>query len=205
VRHLPRPRTLLAAALLAVLAALTPTSSASAEPQDQRKQHGSHEKSDQPTKHHRPGKHKKTKTIATPSPTAVPSASPEPAVLGPTAPARPSPTPVRVLSGHTLGALSYADARPIPRRTTAAAAGTEKPLTVTWPPHDRREWPVVAASVRSVVDHPTAPLLVGALIGLFLLVQSRLDRYDPKLTRDPGIYPPDLRFGPAVRSKQPVR
>jgi hypothetical protein len=56
--------------------------------------------------------------------------------------------------------------------------------------------------VHQVVTHPTAPLLVGVLIGLFLLVQSRIDRDDPKLAAASDVAAPDrpdLRFGPPLR------
>jgi hypothetical protein len=114
----------------------------------------------------------------------------------------------RRLSGRTVAALSYDGAEPVlalPFTVPAAAApaGAERPpaTQVTWPPHDRVEWPAVTRSVRTAVAHPTAPLLVAALIGLFLLVQHLIDRNDPKLAGGLRNEPADLRFGAPVRGR----
>jgi len=206
------PRRLLGAVLVAGVAALAPVSSAAAAPppaptpaparESPAAHHHEHAKKEKHPKHEHDAKRSTAALSPSPSTTPTPSPSPsaEPAMLGPTAPAHPSPSAWRVLSGQTLGGLSYADPTPAPRRTRAPVAAVQgPPLAVTWPPHDRTEWPDVATSVRSVATHPTAPLLVGALIGLFLLVQNRIDRNDPKLVRGFREDIPDLKFGPVVR------
>jgi hypothetical protein len=59
--------------------------------------------------------------------------------------------------------------------------------------------PAVHTLVQTSVRHPVAPLALGVLVLLFLLVQHRIDRRDPKLRRIASTELPDLEFGNAVR------
>ena len=57
--------------------------------------------------------------------------------------------------------------------------------------------PAVHAIVRNQVQNPAAPLTIAAIVVLFLLVQHRIDRRDPKLAA--AVRPePMLEFGSAV-------
>ena len=69
---------------------------------------------------------------------------------------------------------------------------------VRWQPHEPVEPPLLRA-LRTTAKDPTTPLLFAALLGLFLLVQNRIDRDDPKLSLVHRTDPTDLRFGPARR------
>jgi hypothetical protein len=86
----------------------------------------------------------------------------------------------------------------------APAIVVQRPRLPTWPPHDPAEWPTVSRSVRAAAEHPTAPLLVVGLIGLFLLVQHHIDRGDPKLAAGYRSNAGDLRFGAPVRRETSV-
>jgi hypothetical protein len=59
--------------------------------------------------------------------------------------------------------------------------------------------PVVQKIVTRSVDNPQAPLALAAIVLLFLLVQHRIDRRDPKLRVAPRTQPDLLEFGSAVR------
>jgi hypothetical protein len=59
--------------------------------------------------------------------------------------------------------------------------------------------PVVHTIVQRSVSHPEAPLSLALIVGLFLLIQHRIDRRDPKLAGAPRVEPPDLEFGGAIR------
>ncbi|MDT7572878.1 MAG: hypothetical protein QOE05_3052 [Actinomycetota bacterium] len=59
--------------------------------------------------------------------------------------------------------------------------------------------PVVQNLVQRSVQHPEAPLALGAVVLLFLLVQHRIDRRDPKLRVSPRGMSEELEFGSAVR------
>jgi hypothetical protein len=59
--------------------------------------------------------------------------------------------------------------------------------------------PTVNTLVTTSVRHPTAPIALAAIVVLFLLVQHRIDRRDPKLRRATSADLPDLEFGKAVR------
>jgi hypothetical protein len=59
--------------------------------------------------------------------------------------------------------------------------------------------PVVHTIVQRSVSHPEAPLALGLVVVLFLLVQHRIDRRDPKLARAASREPADLEFGSAIR------
>jgi hypothetical protein len=59
--------------------------------------------------------------------------------------------------------------------------------------------PAVQDAVQRTVQQPAAPLSIALAVLLFLLVQHRIDRRDPKL-RVPSQAPYDvLEFGSAVR------
>jgi hypothetical protein len=48
------------------------------------------------------------------------------------------------------------------------------------------------------LEKPQFPLLLLVVVGLFLLIQNRIDRKDPKLASAPVDSEPTLGFGPAV-------
>jgi hypothetical protein len=58
--------------------------------------------------------------------------------------------------------------------------------------------PVVQTIVQRSVGHPEAPFALLGIVALFLLVQHRIDRRDPKLARPTRQEPDTLEFGSAV-------
>ena len=60
--------------------------------------------------------------------------------------------------------------------------------------------PVVQQIVQRSVEHPEAPVAIAVVVALFLLVQHRIDRRDPKLAGPGRGEPETLRFGSAIRS-----
>jgi hypothetical protein len=59
--------------------------------------------------------------------------------------------------------------------------------------------PAVQSAVQRTVQQPAAPVAMALAVLLFLLVQHRIDRRDPKLRVSPlGAYE-ELEFGSAVR------
>jgi hypothetical protein len=58
--------------------------------------------------------------------------------------------------------------------------------------------PAVQAVVSRSVRQPVAPLAMALVVVLFLLLQHRIDRRDPKLARDLRHDPTDLEFGSAI-------
>jgi len=89
--------------------------------------------------------------------------APAAAVQGPRLPSRPTKArkPVRA-------------AKAAPTAPTASAPGISP---------DAEVLPALTTVVRRAADEPTAPLLVALIVGVFLLVQHRIDRRDPKLAR----------------------
>jgi hypothetical protein len=59
--------------------------------------------------------------------------------------------------------------------------------------------PAVKNIVTHSVQHPETPIALGLILVLFLLVQHRFDRRDPKLRVAPRGETDELRFGSAVR------
>jgi hypothetical protein len=59
--------------------------------------------------------------------------------------------------------------------------------------------PAVHSIVTSSVSHPQAPLAIGFVVLLFLSIQHRIDRRDPKLAPTPRGQRDELRFGEAIR------
>lgn len=59
--------------------------------------------------------------------------------------------------------------------------------------------PVVQTLVQRSVEHPEAPVAIATVVALFLLVQHRIDRRDPKLAIARRREPEVLRFGSTVR------
>jgi hypothetical protein len=58
--------------------------------------------------------------------------------------------------------------------------------------------PAVQAIVTRSVQRPAAPIGIGLVVLLFLLVQHRIDRRDPKLARNSPSDLPDLEFGAVI-------
>jgi hypothetical protein len=56
--------------------------------------------------------------------------------------------------------------------------------------------------LNSTITRPQLPLALLFVVVLFLLVQNRIDRRDPKLAAAPVTAEPELSFGPRVRSLQ---
>jgi hypothetical protein len=50
------------------------------------------------------------------------------------------------------------------------------------------------------LEKPQFPLLLLVVVALFLLIQNRIDRKDPKLASAPVDSEPTLGFGPAVEA-----
>ncbi len=57
----------------------------------------------------------------------------------------------------------------------------------------------IADAVTETFKKPTLPLALLVIVVLFLLVQNRIDRRDPKLSGAPALADDDLEFGPAFR------
>jgi hypothetical protein len=60
----------------------------------------------------------------------------------------------------------------------------------------REVLPAVTTVVRRSVERPELPLSLLAVVAMFLLVQHRIDRRDPKLAQAPRHEPADLVFRP---------
>ena len=60
--------------------------------------------------------------------------------------------------------------------------------------------PVAGTLLTSTARHPQLPLTLIAVVLLFVLVQHRIDRRDPKLALAVPSEPRDLPFGGVVRS-----
>ncbi|MDX6199180.1 MAG: hypothetical protein QOJ79_2331 [Actinomycetota bacterium] len=58
--------------------------------------------------------------------------------------------------------------------------------------------PAVQNAVQRTVQQPAAPVAMACAVLLFLLVQHRIDRRDPKLARGRAAEQLDLSFGAAV-------
>jgi hypothetical protein len=86
----------------------------------------------------------------------------------------------------------------VPVRPLTRPVAVVRPGPPLWRVHEPVDRPL-RAIVRTVAGDPTTPLLLAGLVALFLLVQHRIDRNDPKLSRGHREDPPDLRFGPARR------
>lgn len=118
---------------------------------------------------------------AAPPPTARPAAPARPPVTGdppvvkPVQPAPPTAT--------------APPAQPTGRRTPLAGGSLVPPAPVSRVPDL-----LGRAAVRSL-DRPQIPLLILVLIVLFLLIQNRIDRRDPKLAQAPLGAEPTLAFG----------
>jgi hypothetical protein len=97
---------------------------------------------------------------------------------------------------------------PKPRTSTrsghdAGSTGGSRPTGFS--PHDigilpgSEALPVVHSIVTRSVSNPELPLGLALVVTLFLLVQHRIDRKDPKLAHAPREEAADLEFGGAVR------
>jgi hypothetical protein len=53
--------------------------------------------------------------------------------------------------------------------------------------------------IGTTITKPQLPLALFVIVVLFLLVQNRIDRRDPKLAAAPVAAEPELEFGPRVR------
>lgn len=150
-----------------------------------------------------------------------PGVTVQPVVTGPTGPAAVPAQPVRgghanpvsptsprtggtasPTGGSRAGAgSSFAHASLGPSRSAPRPSAASGPPVVE-PPFDSALEVPVRKAVHDVLSgalrHPELPLSLLAVVAVFLLVQNRIDRRDPKLTA-PLTAEPDLGFGPAVR------
>jgi hypothetical protein len=122
-------------------------------------------------------------------------------------------TPVGALEPH--GAVVSTDRSPARTSLTkpAAAAAAKKPARTARIPRPgvlpepgsvgvlpgSDVLPVVHTIVQRSVSHPEMPLSLAVIVGLFLAIQHRIDRRDPKLAGAPRVEPADLEFGRAIR------
>ena len=206
MRHLPHHQGAVVAALLAGGVGAADTAAAGPkdkDPNSAKARHNDkhndryshkHATSDAPgtpsTARAKPQKHQRraAPALATAGPTAValpPATAPIRAAVAPQAALRPQP---RAGAPFQRTARPF---RPLVRPTAVPEA------TVLWQVREPAERPLLRA-LRTTAEDPTTPLLVAALVGLFLLVQHRIDRDDPKLSRGHRNDPPDLRFGPVM-------
>ena len=183
----------------------TATASSSPDPAPSAAAHGN--------KKHTQSKH----DVATPSSTPTATPTPGPATtpgpfIGPVA-----PKPVGPVAGRSLRPAAPVFIGPVaPRRTRhritgavshAATARREPTHHLAAAPPVRAEagvlpgtnvLPAVQAIVTRSVQRPAAPIGIGLVVLLFLLVQHRIDRRDPKLARNPPSELPDLEFGAVI-------
>lgn len=201
MRHLPHRQGVLVAALLAALlggsAGLADEATAAPKDKDTPASKAKHGPKHAPSARHDeraavpPTPHKQQRRATSPRPTAVallvpPTAVPTAVTVGPPAavlrPEAPAGSPFRRTSRPV---------RPLVRPSVVPRS------TVLWRVHEPADRPLLHA-LRTGAQHSRTPLLIAALVGLFLLVQHRIDRDDPKLSRGHRSDPPDLRFRPAM-------
>ncbi|MDT7545852.1 MAG: hypothetical protein QOE99_1962, partial [Actinomycetota bacterium] len=108
--------------------------------------------------------------------------------LGPAAPAQGSTVGTTARPAHRTGLSTPPARRPAPAHNGGVGLAPGADVL-----------PAVHTLVQTSVRHPVAPLALGVLVLLFLLVQHRIDRRDPKLRRVASTELPDLEFGNAVR------
>jgi hypothetical protein len=119
---------------------------------------------------------------------AAPSSAPSPVTADPSTRAQPHPRRDRSrLPGRTQGPAPSATAGEAPReaRRSAPAPGIAS-----------RIMKAISKLVVPVVQRTAFPLILLIVAGLFLLVQDRIDRRDPKLAHAPLHARPDLPFLP---------
>lgn len=154
----------------------------------------------------------------TPAPTAVPTTAPTPTPTtartpAPTSPPTSPPTgtprtptaaPARdVVTGPgTPGSRPPRGAAPVVPATASPTAAPPSPTPTARPEDDstaRRTFAQVGESLAVATRDPQLPLGVLLAVVVFVLVQNRIDRRDPKLHAQ-GLGPPlDLEFAPPVR------
>jgi hypothetical protein len=151
-----------------------------------------------------------------------------PAVLGPAVPApvRPqvrafTPGPLRAGLGGTAlsrladsrnGLIAAADAFPLrPAGSGGSTPGVSSAPSIAVPrldlgPSDLAEaLPGLAGdTVAAAAKSPSLPIGIGLVVVLFLLVQNRIDRRDPKLAFAPTEDDEPLEFVPAASGGQRV-
>jgi hypothetical protein len=59
----------------------------------------------------------------------------------------------------------------------------------------------IVQTVTQAISRPTIPLLLLSVVVGFLLLQSQIDRRDPKLRSAPVGPEPELEFGPALGTR----
>ncbi|MCW2623146.1 MAG: hypothetical protein JWL64_2748, partial [Frankiales bacterium] len=131
--------------------------------------------------------------------------SPRPLPPGVTPVPVPEQVPARLV---TVPALPGSPGAPGPRRPPSPVVSG--PTTPTGPATAERPSPSVpllpgqiadtlVPAIVDVVGKPALPLALLFVVVVFLLVQNRLDRRDPKLAAAPVQSEPELTFEPAYR------
>lgn len=154
---------------------------------------------------------------ATAQPTTAPTTAP---TMAPTRTASAAPTRAAPTGAATTAATSRPATRPAPVvRLTTSATPTPAPApagptpSVTAPTPDSREddstarrtFAQVGESLAVATRDPQLPLGVLLAVVVFVLVQNRIDRRDPKLATARTTAPTDLEFSPPVRRSDPPR
>lgn len=137
-----------------------------------------------------------------PSPTPTPSRSPTPT---PTPTAPPTPTPS---SDPAPPPSPTASALPVLPPSSPPPSASNPSVSVPLTPPPAPKAPNLVSRVLNAVTDAAAPVVRGTAVGLaalpvvlmFLLVQSRIDRRDPKLALAPAHSDPDLSFDEVPRS-----
>jgi hypothetical protein len=102
------------------------------------------------------------------------------------------------------GAAVHASGQPARKERRHAGAPAAAPRNDLFKPHDigfvpgSDVLPIVHSIVTRSVSHPELPLGLVIVVVLFLLVQHRIDRRDPKLAHAPSNEPETLEFGSAI-------
>jgi hypothetical protein len=100
-----------------------------------------------------------------------------------------------------LDAIARA-AEPVRRAAGQLARALGLPRLPPGVPEGTRVPDAIKNVLNSTITRPQLPLALLFVVVLFLLVQNRIDRRDPKLAAAPVTAEPELSFGPRVRSLQ---
>lgn len=143
----------------------------------------------------------------TPTPIPTPTKSPAAAGPGPSAPASAGPVPASVSSGSRRVVNNPPTRRSGTPGSASSPAATRspsaRPVEAADAANPRRRFDQVTGGLASAASNPELPLgALGAML-LFLLIQNRIDKRDPKLAlaHDEDAF--ELAFAAPVRRTDP--
>ncbi len=116
-------------------------------------------------------------------------------------PRQPTSAPADVPGSRVQPATGHAHAVPVAAKPAAVRGSHPSGLSPLL--HD--EVPDIARRIAlETAQAPGLPLAILSAVGLFLLVQHRIDRKDPKLTQLAVTQDAELTFGPPAAGRPPV-